>query len=35
MTNNKETKRVTDYDMQQLIGQVLRYGVLKIGRAHV
>lgn len=31
MTNNKETKRVTDYDMQQLIGQVLRYGVLISG----
>ncbi|QNK61884.1 DUF1634 domain-containing protein [Pedobacter sp. PAMC26386] len=29
--NNKEVKRVTDYDMQQLIGQVLRYGVLISG----
>ncbi len=27
----KEVKRVTDYDMQQLIGQVLRYGVLISG----
>ena len=31
MNTNKETKRVTDYDMQQLIGQVLRYGVLISG----
>ncbi|AMQ00037.1 Membrane protein [Pedobacter cryoconitis] len=31
MNNSKETKRVTDYDMQQLIGQVLRYGVLISG----
>lgn len=29
--DTKENKRVTDYDMQQLIGQVLRYGVLISG----
>lgn len=27
----KETKKLTDYDMEQLIGQVLRYGVLISG----
>lgn len=27
----EETKKITDYDMQQLIGQVLRYGVLISG----
>ncbi|WP_442590566.1 DUF1634 domain-containing protein [Pedobacter sp. AW31-3R] len=26
-----ENKKITDYDMQQLIGQVLRYGVLLSG----
>lgn len=33
-TNSKKMgkiKKVTDYDMQQLIGQVLRYGVLTSG----
>jgi len=30
-TMNKENKRVTDYDMEQLIGQVLRYGVVISG----
>lgn len=29
--NNTENKKITDYDMQQLIGQVLRYGVLSSG----
>ena len=27
----KETKKMTDYDVEQLIGQVLRYGVLLSG----
>jgi uncharacterized membrane protein len=27
----KETKKITDYDVEQLIGQVLRYGVLLSG----
>jgi len=27
----KETKKITDYDVEQLIGQVLRYGVLISG----
>lgn len=27
----RETKKLTDYDMEQLIGQVLRYGVLISG----
>ncbi|WP_316841997.1 DUF1634 domain-containing protein [Pedobacter gandavensis] len=27
----EKNKKVTDYDMQQLIGQVLRYGVLSSG----
>lgn len=29
--NTKETKKMTDYDVEQLIGQVLRYGVLLSG----
>jgi uncharacterized membrane protein len=28
---NEQNKKVTDYDMQQLIGQVLRFGVLISG----
>lgn len=28
---NRKTTKMTDYDMQQLIGQVLRYGVLTSG----
>lgn len=29
--NTKETQKITDYDVEQLIGQVLRYGVLLSG----
>lgn len=29
--NTKENKKITDYDMEQLIGQVLRYGVVISG----
>ncbi len=29
--NTKENKKLTDYDVEQLIGQILRYGVLISG----